>query len=67
MPDMDGFTFIKKLRADNSLAHIPIVALTACTNRFSHQTFIDLGYQGVISKPFNTSTLGSHISQILGW
>ena len=67
MPDMDGFMFMKKLRADDSLAHIPIVALTACTNRFSHQTFIDLGCQGVINKPFNTTTLGSQVSKILGW
>jgi CheY-like chemotaxis protein len=67
MPDMDGFTFMKKLRVDKPLAHIPIIALTASTNRFSHQSFIDLGCQGVINKPFNTSTLGSQISQILGW
>jgi CheY-like chemotaxis protein len=67
MPVMDGFMFMKKLRVDNSLAPIPIVALTASTNRFSHQTFIDLGCQGVINKPFNTSTLGSQISRILGW
>jgi CheY-like chemotaxis protein len=67
MPDMDGFTFVKQLKADSPLAHIPIVALTSCTNRFSHQTFTDLGCQGVISKPFNTITLGSQISQILGW
>jgi CheY-like chemotaxis protein len=67
MPDMDGFTFMQKLRADKLHAHIPIVALTSCTSRFSYQTFIDLGCRGVISKPFNTNTLGSQISQILGW
>lgn len=67
MPDMDGFMFMKKLRADDSLAHIPIIALTASANRFSHQTFIDLGCQGVINKPFNTTTLGSQVSKILGW
>jgi CheY-like chemotaxis protein len=67
MPDMDGFTFIKKLKVDDSLAHIPIVALTSSTNRFSYQTFIDLGCQGLISKPFDTNTLGSKISKILGW
>ena len=67
MPDMDGFMIMKKLRADDSLAHIPIIALTASTNRFSHQSFIDLGCQGVINKPFNTTTLGSQVSKILGW
>jgi CheY-like chemotaxis protein len=67
MPDMDGFTFIKELQAVDPLAHIPIVALTASTNRFSHQTFIDLGCQGVINKPFKTTTLGSQVSKILGW
>lgn len=67
MPDMDGFTFMQKLRADKQLASIPIIALTSCTSRFRYQTFIDLGCQGVISKPFNTNTLGLKISQILGW
>jgi CheY-like chemotaxis protein len=67
MPDMDGFMFMKKLKGDDPLAHIPTIALTACTNRFSHQTFIDLGCQGVINKPFNTTTLGSQVSKILGW
>jgi CheY-like chemotaxis protein len=67
MPKMDGFMFIEKLKIDDPLLHIPIVALTASTSRFSHQTFMDLGCQGVISKPFNTNTLGSKISKILGW
>ncbi|WP_434686426.1 response regulator [Pseudanabaena minima] len=67
MPDMDGFTFMQKLKADKLHAHIPIVALTSSTSRFRYQTFIDLGCQGVISKPFNPITLGSKISQILGW
>lgn len=67
MPDMDGFTFMEKLRADRLIPHIPIIALTSCTSRFSYQTFIDFGCQGVISKPFNPLTLGSKISQILGW
>lgn len=67
MPDMDGFTFMQKLRADKLHAHIPIIALTSCTSRFRPQTFIDLGCQGVISKPFNPVTLGSKISQMLGW
>ena len=67
MPKMDGFMFIKKLKVDDSLAHIPIVALTASTSRFSHQAFIDSGFQGVINKPFDTNTLGSKISKILGW
>lgn len=70
MPDTDGYTFIKfikKLKAIDSLAHIPIVLLTASTKRFSHQTFIDLGCQCVINKPCNTSILGSQISKVLGW
>jgi CheY-like chemotaxis protein len=67
MRDMDGFTFMEKLRADRLIPYIPIVALTSCTNRFNYQTFIDFGCQGVISKPFNPLTLGSKISQILGW
>lgn len=67
MPDMDGFDFIEKLKTDDGIANIPVVAMTACTNFINHQSFIDLGCKDVISKPFDPITLGSRISRILGW
>jgi CheY-like chemotaxis protein len=67
MPDMDGFSFIKKLKADNELAYIPIVVITACTNLLNSQAFIELGCKGIISKPFEPITLVPRITKILGW
>jgi two-component system alkaline phosphatase synthesis response regulator PhoP len=67
MPNMDGFTFLALLQADAELSQIPVVFLTSCTNLLNHQTFMDLGCKGVISKPFEPSTLVSQIAYILGW
>lgn len=66
MPDMDGFTFIEKLKNDCELAVIPIIVITACTNLTS-QTFTELGCKSVISKPFDPITLVPEIARILGW
>lgn len=67
MPDMDGFDFLEKLQADAELAHIPVILLTACTNRIDRQTLMELGCKGVISKPFEPIALVSQITDILGW
>jgi two-component system alkaline phosphatase synthesis response regulator PhoP len=67
MPDMDGFTFIEKLQENAEFQYIPVVLLTACTNRLSHQDFMNLGCKGVISKPFEINTLVPQVAEILGW
>src|ERR1700722_19642508 len=43
MPEMDGFQAVKTLRADRTVAHIPIVALTALNTSFDVGRAIDAG------------------------
>jgi CheY-like chemotaxis protein len=67
MPDMNGFDVLEKLQADDELAHIPVILLTSCTTLLSHRTLLEIGCKGVISKPFEPTTLVSQIAYILGW
>ncbi|MFM7885223.1 MAG: response regulator [Pseudanabaena sp.] len=68
MPDMNGFEVLAKLQADAELADIPVILLTACTSRIAnHQTLLELGCKGLISKPFEPLTIVSQIAKILGW
>ncbi len=51
MPTMDGFEFLKKLRSDNELKHIPVIVIT--TEKDAEVKSISLGAVDFISKPYN--------------
>lgn len=64
MPDMDGPTTIKKLREVESLKNIPVIFLTARTEKEEIQRYKDLGAKHVLIKPFNPMTLSEEIERI---
>ena len=53
MPGMDGFEVCQRLRADPTLAEVPIVLVTALDDRESRIQGLDAGADDFISKPFN--------------
>jgi CheY-like chemotaxis protein len=59
MPEMDGFTLIKKLREDESLKSIPIIVLTAC------DVFHIDGANQVLRKPCRLDALIQAIERML--
>ena len=65
MPTMDGYTFIKKLKAKPGLARIPVIILTA--KEKMQDLFLFEGIKGCdyIVKPFETEELLNKISQLL--
>jgi CheY-like chemotaxis protein len=65
MPNMDGYTFIRKVREDPVLARIPIIVLTA-KDRMQDLVY----FQGIkdcdfIVKPFDSAELLNRIAQLL--
>jgi DNA-binding response OmpR family regulator len=65
MPQMDGYTFIKKLRAERFAAHIPVIILTAkekMQDLFLFQGVKDCDY---LVKPFEAANLLQKIEQLL--
>lgn len=67
MPGMDGFAFLRQLRANPATQDIPVVLLTAMAYRFNQQQLTELGVRGAITKPFNPVSLTDQIAQALGW
>jgi CheY-like chemotaxis protein len=67
MPSMDGPTTFKEMQATPSIAHIPVVLLTAKVQGVDQRRFADLGVAGVLMKPFDPITLADEMSAVLGW
>lgn len=65
MPEMDGYEFTERLKADESYKDIPIVMLTAKGKTSDMQKGYLSGVEGYISKPFNSYDLLGVIKIIL--
>src|SRR5205085_5614014 len=65
MPEMDGPTTFRHLQADPSTAAIPVVLLTAKVLAGHTQLWDELPVTGVISKPFNPTTLSDEIDRLV--
>ncbi|HXH38816.1 MAG TPA: response regulator [Thermoanaerobaculia bacterium] len=67
MPDMDGPSTLRVLQQQGVTRSIPVIFLTAKVQAADRQKFMQLGAQGIISKPFDPLTLGQQIKDILSW
>jgi PAS domain S-box-containing protein len=63
MPEMDGYTAVKNIRAEfpEPKRSIPIMAMTAHASSIEKQKCLDAGMQDYISKPFDPYTLKKKI------
>src|SRR5690606_15783254 len=66
MPDMDGYEAIGKIRNDDGIAHIPIIAVTAQAMVGDRGKALAAGADNYISKPIDvdllTGILNEHLS-----
>jgi len=65
MPGMDGLEAIKQIRADEQLAKIPIIALTALAMPGDQKCCLDAGANVYLSKPANIKRLVGEIETLL--
>ncbi|MCL2055640.1 MAG: response regulator [Oscillospiraceae bacterium] len=65
MPGMDGFEAMKRLRASQKYAHIPVIFLTAMSDPDSEAYAIELGAVDFIHKPFSGPVLCNRIKNHL--
>jgi CheY-like chemotaxis protein len=65
LPGMDGLTLTRKLKADERLQHVPVVALTAFAMKGDDQKAIAAGCSGYITKPIDTRKLPQQVAELL--
>ena len=65
LPGMDGLALTRLVKADESLRHIPVIALTAYAMKGDDAKARDAGCDGYIAKPVDTRTLASLVEQAL--
>jgi two-component system cell cycle response regulator DivK len=57
MPDVDGVEALRRLRADERTAAIPVLAVTAQAMQGDRERFLAQGFDGYLSKPVNVREL----------
>ena len=65
MPQIDGFSFCKKVKSDLSVSHIPIILLTALSSKESKLEGLKTGADAYIIKPFDKDILIGQIDNLL--
>ena len=65
LPDEDGISVLKRLRADSRTANVPIMMLTAKSTEFDTVCGLDAGADDYLAKPFGMMELLSRIRALL--
>lgn len=65
MPVMDGFQLLNNLRKDAVTKEIPVVAITSFSEQHPLKSLMNMGFNGVITKPPDTTAVSALISRLL--
>jgi len=65
LPKMDGYEVTRRLKGDQGLQHIPIIALTAHAMKGNREDALAAGCDGYITKPINVRELPQQIEHFL--
>ena len=65
MPEMDGLTLLKRLKANTETSHIPVVLLSSKTAVADRMAGWDKGADGYLGKPFNTEELEALVDTLI--
>jgi two-component system, OmpR family, response regulator len=66
MPDLDGYETCRRLKEDPITANIPVIFLTAKTQREEMQRALAMGAVACLTKPFDPMTIARELRQALG-
>jgi len=66
MPDLDGYETCRRLKQDPTTADIPVIFLTAKTQRDEVRRALAIGAVACLTKPFDPMTIARELRQALG-
>ncbi len=67
MPGVDGLTLLRRIRADERFALLPVVVLTVRTDSDTRLVALEAGANDYLSKPVETVELLVRMKALLGW
>ena len=65
LPEEDGISIMKKLRADPRTAGLPVIMLTARSTEYDHVEGLDAGADDYVAKPFGMMELLARVRALL--
>ena len=65
LPNLDGYEATKRIKADERLAKIPVIALTPYAMKGDREKTLEAGCTGYIEKPINLETFIEEIKKYL--
>jgi CheY-like chemotaxis protein len=65
LPGMDGYEATRLIKKDKNLKEIPVIAVTAITDRSDEAKLFRCGCDGFIAKPVDTRSLAAQVENFL--
>ena len=65
LPEIDGITLLKKMKADSALCRIPVIMATAKGTEYDKVQSLDLGADDYLVKPFGMLEMVSRVRAVL--
>ena len=65
LPDIDGIEALNRLRADERLSSMPILALTAQAMEGDRERFLAAGFNGYLEKPISVREFPAQVAALL--
>ncbi len=65
MPETDGISALKLLKADSRTEAIPVIALTSCVMKGDRERLLSEGFTHYIAKPISKNDFMADVKQVL--
>jgi CheY-like chemotaxis protein len=65
LPDMDGVSVLRELRADARTRHLPIIAVTAFAMQGDEERYLASGFDGYLTKPIDVGSFADSVRSVL--
>ena len=66
LPGIDGLEALERIRSDERMASIPVIALTAQAMAGDREHFLERGFDGYISKPVDVMEFIATVAEYCG-